>query len=385
MDTILDNKLPLGLEKLMVWIMRENRVQSWRYSGENTLTLSIRFTNIDPISSTPLQPSTVHGLDYDTRSGMRDCSYRSKPPSSVYRDQHRSQAWLNRKQYDSEINSNVRHSNVYHTLSSDTGFCETYQTLVSDNVCDSDINKRDLTEINKTCFNEDTRRDNTRDICCQTDATVSTSIVQTECQIIPVRTIAIQQPQTKKHGIQTVNISKHTREIQTVPQIKYAKYSQTELNDVHIKHQACMTTSRSDQDKTTATESPTTRHCQTYKVQMHSKKVGMKHIEKDVQTSFKDIDFDTNTSSNTTNMDNNECAHDESTDTPYTAELATSAKYIDISATPEKSHSDEAYHVDEDDERKQREMKALEAMVTQTNAMIEDMYKKWESEKSTGD
>ncbi len=120
MDITFDNKLPHGLEKLLTWILSENRVQSWRFSGETSLTLSIRFNNIEPMSS-PLQSTDQHGLDNNnTLTHMYSHSYRSKPPSSVLRDRQRSWAW--KEQYGCDLD--MAHSNVYTPHSTDSGYNE---------------------------------------------------------------------------------------------------------------------------------------------------------------------------------------------------------------------------------------------------------------------
>ncbi len=146
MDTTFGDKLPYALEKLINWIICDNKVQSWRFTCENSLTLSIRFINNETVQFTPIQ---TNAGQVPVSSHVRAHCYRSKPPSSVTRDQWHQQAWIDRGQYNIETNSTIGDSsNVYTSNwhSSDTGYCEmTFPSFVNNTIskCDLDKNSED--------------------------------------------------------------------------------------------------------------------------------------------------------------------------------------------------------------------------------------------------
>ena len=91
----MENKFPKGLNKLLHWIMEGSTVQSWRYSGENSLILSIRFTSMQDITTSTHQTN----LSSMASGGIIPSkAYRSKPPSSLTRDNMRHQVWRSGKQ-----------------------------------------------------------------------------------------------------------------------------------------------------------------------------------------------------------------------------------------------------------------------------------------------
>ncbi len=88
----MDIQLPKRLENTLIWILDQYKVQSWRFTCENRMTLSIRFIDeANTATSTP-QPvlQTTHG-----QPTVYNHSYRRKPPSSQNRDSKRMQLWNN--------------------------------------------------------------------------------------------------------------------------------------------------------------------------------------------------------------------------------------------------------------------------------------------------
>ena len=76
--------LPNGLQRLLMHIMEDNILQSWRLTAEQNIILSLRFTSCDMES----------GQSQDTHYKFQQSkSYRSKPPSGVRRDTARHNAW----------------------------------------------------------------------------------------------------------------------------------------------------------------------------------------------------------------------------------------------------------------------------------------------------
>ena len=84
--------MPTGLQRLLEWILEENVVQSWHFSGENNLLLSIRFTAmLDITTSIPQQSLSSSSNQQAINSNV----YRSKPPSAAVNwDNKCQQAWL---------------------------------------------------------------------------------------------------------------------------------------------------------------------------------------------------------------------------------------------------------------------------------------------------
>ena len=114
----MDKHLPIGLEKLLSWILDNNTVQSWRYSGEHNLILSIRFT---PMADTDIVASQSNLSSVDIYSGQAK-SYRSKPPSSVNRDNMHQQAWLGNTQGDHSIEGTFSKHDMFVNMTDFTYF-----------------------------------------------------------------------------------------------------------------------------------------------------------------------------------------------------------------------------------------------------------------------
>ena len=85
----MDNHLPKRLWSLIVWIVNENDIQSWRMYEEKNIILSIRFKSKSAISDLDncVQPTVT--------SDQPSIYYRSKPPSAIHRDYMRRQQWIN--------------------------------------------------------------------------------------------------------------------------------------------------------------------------------------------------------------------------------------------------------------------------------------------------
>ena len=82
--------LPKGIEKTLQWILSEYEVVSWRLFEEQTITLSIKFAHAINMSSTPY--SNIGNIAKDNQPLER--TYRSKPPSSIKRDNVRLQTHM---------------------------------------------------------------------------------------------------------------------------------------------------------------------------------------------------------------------------------------------------------------------------------------------------
>ena len=74
----MDSHLPKSLQRLLDWILEENVVQSWRFSGENNLLLSIRFTAMPEITTSTPQLSLSSGSNQQTmnsKGGQIEATY----------------------------------------------------------------------------------------------------------------------------------------------------------------------------------------------------------------------------------------------------------------------------------------------------------------------
>ena len=84
----MNNRLPYGLEKLLMWISADNNVQSWRYTVENNPVLSIKF-----------KPMQDNGNAYSSQvaDDIPKC-YRTKSPGTIVRDSYRQQKWISEQE-----------------------------------------------------------------------------------------------------------------------------------------------------------------------------------------------------------------------------------------------------------------------------------------------
>ena len=272
-----NNDLPKGLEQLFNWILHRYGVQSWRFSVDNSTTLSIRFTERSAIAdSTSQQPPTPI---------MHDRSYRSKPPSSVRRDNMRQQTWLSStgqpdRAYDTENSSGMftniaggayaDHSNQDSGLAlsghrteehshedSGIGFV-TFASNSNMGISEPQHVSTPLHTIPEITNNIDSCTSN---IQTQTTAMTESNAVQTDMITVKQNTVFVQCPSVKKKMTQTTRISKDTINLQTDSIKRIDKGTTWDLQTSISTH--TMTDYTNGIDKDISTDPPMGRHVQT--------------------------------------------------------------------------------------------------------------------------
>ena len=81
----MDNIIPLGLQKLITWISTDHNVQSYRYSVETNLILSIKFS--------PRQDKAVDQYGSTVADDAPTC-FKAKSPSTIKSDTFRQHNWI---------------------------------------------------------------------------------------------------------------------------------------------------------------------------------------------------------------------------------------------------------------------------------------------------
>ena len=307
----MDNLLPKGLQNLMQWISHNNNVQSWRLSGENNLTLSIRFSAMPELATStprPEQPSIAVDQTIHSRA------YRSKPPSAVNRDTRRQEAWLDSRQGDcikengiatqAMFTSGARgHGDLYSVWDSKNGYCNEanhtesgYVTIrsvslpcniTSPSMAINDVHEHNVITVDNTSdlqyapthdrnvIQEDDAihgyaySNNMETQTLEFPLTVAT---QTEVFTVSQQCVTTQCPTTKKRCMQTDKTSTVVQHTQTDNILLVDKSSQHE----YPKRQSCgiITDYPNGLDKAVATDPPIGRHVQTEVLLGIHKKVG---------------------------------------------------------------------------------------------------------------
>ena len=316
----MNNILPNSLEKLILWIIQDKYVESWRYTCENKVTLSIRFVQQPAMAASTPQPHpniATAADDFTTWNSPtvqdRDRRFRSKPPSSIFRDNVRQQVFLTSKQAgglpasavldvniaDSGVEEQTHTSHVLPTdkkikdnhgnlgyaysqpeLFADSGFQATPGVAYN---CSTNLHMNDMAEPVG-----DMQDDTNNPVCnvmTQTIEIAASQCTQTEKTVVPSTSTMTQHPGTKKKSIQTDSISKHVKIIQTEAIIKQDKVCQ--YVSPHMQSRGVITEQPYKTDRSTTTDPFPERHTQTITVNMVSKKTGIRRKDISTQTRYK--------------------------------------------------------------------------------------------------
>ena len=270
-------------------------MQSWRYSGETNLILSIKFTTDQYTGS--------HHLAADD---IPKC-FRAKPPSAVKRDSIRQQYWIrtqggmeNGLQQDSynqdegglgKALNDTQSCALNETIANSTSLYDSAVILTPSLETQHNVIKpgtpnmgESITPISHNVLQASCNEPvpSLMEISTQTNQPVISSMVQTDDAQVSTSNVTTQHPSRKKKNVQTNKIFSEDIDIQTV--VTDYKDSACQSLAMVMNTTSTSVDERFGYDKCIATYPVVSRHVQTVKPQSQSKKMGPNYGSKATQS-----------------------------------------------------------------------------------------------------
>lgn len=262
----MDN-LPKGLQDILSQITMNNRLTSWRVYGENSIVVTLRFSD-------SLDNYSQHG-DGNTYNQ----SFRSKPPSAVARDNVRFSEYLGHK-LDTPIdadfvtnatNDSMRQQQDSGCLSSTPVQLNKYASLHDVNnptarkysVAPISVDPKEACNLQLPSAVGNKHPQIMSNACLQTSGIVACTVTKsTETETPPSTPKASQTTPPKCRKSQTDLQANQFKGIQTLPILKSDVCIQSE--HVYSESHATMTEQADSRTVAVSTDPPVSRHIQTY-------------------------------------------------------------------------------------------------------------------------
>ena len=287
----MDN-LPKGLQDILSHIIMNNRLTSWRVYGENSIVVTLRFSD-------SLDNYSQHG-----NGNTYNQSFRSKPPSAVARDTVRFSEYLGHKldtPRDADFVTNATNDSMHQQQ--DSGCLSSTPVQLNKYSSLHDVNNPTARKYSVAPISVDPKEacnlqlpsavgnpKNMSNACLQTSDIVACTVTKsTETETPPSTPKASQTIPPKSRKSQTDLQANQFKGIQTLPILKSDVCIQSE--NVYSESHATMTEQADSRTVSVSTDPPVSRHMQTYIAHKKDKNVTTSpdRAEHDIESATKSI------------------------------------------------------------------------------------------------